>query len=311
MSGYVFLFPGQGSQYIGMGNDIDERYSSISGSLWNKAAAVLGFNLKDKVFNSTEEELKDTAVLQPAIFTLSAIICEVLKEKGIVPKAAAGHSLGEYAALYCAGVYNFEVGIKIVSFRGKVMQEAAVNNPGAMAAILGMEFEELKEACASVLMQTKGVLSPANFNSPSQIVISGDKPSVKQFIAMYSEKAKKIVELPVAGAFHSFLMKSAADKLSDYLKEIEFKAPQISLFQNIDGKSEKDAGKIKERLIAQTTGCVMWTALVNNLVSENFTSAVECGPGKVIKGLVRQISSGLKVESADTVDLIEKIGRSE
>jgi len=305
MSEKVLLFPGQGSQYIGMGKplfDIDKTTKEI----WSKANDILGYDLSKIVFEGTDEELKDTSVLQPAIFVVSYTIANYIINKGVKPIAVAGHSLGEYSALVVSGVITFEEGVKITSFRGKVMQEAAKNNPGSMAAVLGMAFDDIETICKEVVSITGKYVAPANFNSPSQIVISGYSESIDKFLELADGKAKKLVKLPVSGAFHSELMNSASEELEVYLEKLKFEIPKYPLYMNIDGKETSDILEIKEKLLKQTTGCVMWVDELKNISSLTQENLLECGPGKVLKGLARQIDRSIKVDSLETIEQIKK-----
>ena len=306
MSKRVLLFPGQGSQYIGMGKSLFDADKETQ-ELWAKANEVLGYDLSKIVFEGTDEELKDTSVLQPAIFTVSYSVANYLLKNNITIAGVAGHSLGEYSALAVSGAISFEEGLKLTSFRGKVMQEAAKNNPGSMAAVLGMDFEDINAICKEVVTETNKYVAPANFNSPGQIVISGYNESVDKFIELATDKAKKLVKLPVSGAFHSELMNEAATELKGYLATLEIKTPTYPLFFNIDGKESSDVEEIKEKLLKQTTGCVMWVDELKNVAALTDENLLECGPGKVLKGLARQIDRAIKVDSIETIEQINKL----
>ncbi len=306
MSKKVLLFPGQGSQYIGMGKSLFDADKKTQ-ELWKKAEEVLGYSLSKIVFEGTDEQLKDTSVLQPAIFTVSYSVADYLQRNSIEIAGVAGHSLGEYTALAVSGAVSFEDAIKLTSFRGKVMQEAAINNPGSMAAVLGMAFEDIDAICKEVVGITGKYVAPANFNSPSQIVISGYNESIDKFIELATGKASKLVKLPVSGAFHSELMNEAAVQLKDYLNNLEIKKPTYPLFMNIDGKQCDEPEAIKEKLLKQTTGCVMWVDQLKNISALSESNMLECGPGKVLKGLARQIDRAIKVDNVETIDEINKI----
>ncbi len=281
-----FVFPGQGSQSVGMGKDLAENFL-------DRANAVLGFDLKKTVFEGPEDELKKTEIQQPAIFTVSVAAFESLKAKGLSPVAVAGHSLGEYSALYAAGVISFEDGVQTVNLRGKFMQEAVPAGQGAMAALLGGDRETIANICKET-----GNVWPANFNSPGQVVISGTKDGVAQA----SEKlkaagVKKIIPLAVSAPFHCPLMQPAAEKLTAQLDKINFNDAKVPVYANVTAQPVTSASQIKQLLIKQVTGSVLWEDSVQKMVADGVNEFIEVGPGKVLTGLVKKIAPSVEVKS--------------
>ena len=272
----AFVFPGQGSQTIGMGRDFAEKYL-------DRANAALGLDLKKLCFEGPEEELKKTEITQPAILTVSAAAYEQLKDKA--PAAVAGHSLGEYSALVAAEAISFEDAVKLVHLRGKFMQEAVPIGAGAMSAILGADNKTIEDIC-----EQTGNVWPANFNSPGQVVISGKKESV----AEASEKikaagAKRVIPLAVSAPFHCPLMQPAADKLKVELAKIEIKEAKIPLVANVTADYVSQGAEIRKLLIKQVTSPVRWEESIHRMLSDGITDFVEVGPGKVLSGLIKKI----------------------
>ena len=262
-----------------MGKDLAEKFL-------DRANAVLGFDLKKIVFEGPEDELKQTAIQQPAIFTVSAAAFELLKAKGLTPTAVAGHSLGEYSALYAAGVLSFEDGVRTVNLRGQYMQEAVPAGQGAMAALLGGDRETIAHICKEV-----GHVWPANYNSPGQIVISGAKNDVDKAMAeLKAAGVKKIIPLAVSAPFHCPLMQPAAEKLAAQLDRIEFSDAKVPVYANVTARPATAASEIKQMLIKQVTGSVLWEDSVLRMISDGVSEFVEVGPGKVLTGLIKKIA---------------------
>ncbi|PYX87942.1 MAG: [acyl-carrier-protein] S-malonyltransferase [Acidobacteria bacterium] len=292
----AFLFPGQGSQSVGMGKDLAAAYS-VAQQTFDEADAALGYKLSQLCFEGPEEKLKLTEITQPAILTVSVAAFRVLREKGIVPAFVAGHSLGEYSAHVAAGTLNFADAIRAVCSRGKYMQEAVPVGEGAMAAILGMASDEVRRVCQEAAQD--GVCSPANLNSPDQTVISGSKSAVelsgsKSAVERAAElaksrDAKKAVMLAVSAPFHCALMQPAQVRLAEDLRKLNFQPMQVPLIKNIDAEPTSDPINAREALIHQVTGAVQWVNSMRKLIELGAEAFVEVGPGKVLSGLMRQI----------------------
>lgn len=298
----AYIFPGQGAQYVGMGKDLYES-SSPARRVFQIANEVLGFDITKLCFEGPQTQLNQTINCQPAILTFSIACLRALEDQAaeLLPKAAAGLSLGEYSALVAAGSLGFEDALRLVSRRAQFMEEASHNNPGKMAAILGLSKDEVQELCQATGIQV------ANLNCPGQVVISGKLEGVDKAIELAKKKgAKKAVGLDVSGPFHSSLMNLVAEKLSQELKEIEVSAPNIQVVANVTGRYEDSAAEIKENLINQVNHCVKWEDSIRLMSEDNITSFLEIGPGKVLKGLLRRIDPGLMVHNIeDTQGLLE------
>ncbi len=304
MSRIAFIFPGQGSQYVGMGRQLHEA-SPVARELFARADEVLGSPLSRICFEGPEEELVKTGNTQPGIFTVSAIIQTLLRERGIVPAAAAGHSLGEYAALYCAGALSFEDALLLVVERGRAMNEASEARRGAMSAVIGLSPEQVAAACAGAV--SAGIVQVANINSPEQVVITGEDAAVKTAgEAAAASGAKRVIPLPVHGAFHSPLMGSAADRLKRYLVNVKITPPNIAFVNNADARILEDPEEIRDSLARQMTSCVRWVESVERLMSSGIITMVEAGPGKVLMGLGRRIAKDIPVLPCETPEEIVK-----
>lgn len=279
----AYIFPGQASQYVGMTSDFYQ--SSESAKQWlDQANQILGIDILNIMFNGPDEALKQTEITQPAIFIHSVLVSTFLKTEF---HAAAGHSLGEYSALCAAGVFDFETGLKLVRLRGQLMQKAGEENPGTMAAVIGATNEAIEQACKEASVE--GIVQPANFNSPGQVVISGSVSGVRKAMELAKSKGAKIVkELVVSGAFHSPLMASASAKLGEALKSTEFKSPKVPVYLNVTGKPSQNPDEIKSLLLMQLTSPVKWEDSVRNMAADGITSFVEIGPGKVLQGLAKR-----------------------
>lgn len=279
----AYIFPGQGSQFPGMAKELYDT-DSRAREMFDRANEILGFNITDIMFNGTAEELKQTKVTQPAIFLHSVILAKCSPDFN--PDMVAGHSLGEFSALTAAGALDFEDGLRLVSIRARAMQKACDANPGTMAAVLGLQTERIEEICA----ETDGVVVPANYNCEGQVVISGSCDAV----AAASEKmkaagAKRALQLPVGGAFHSPLMQPAADELAEGIASVEFRQPVCPVYQNVTALPTTDPEEIRRNLLAQLTAPVRWTQTVLNMAADGADTFIETGPGKVLQGLVSKI----------------------
>ncbi len=302
----AFIFPGQGSQFVGMGKDFSDKFEKASG-LFKKADEIIGSHFSNVCFNGPEEDLKKTANTQPGLFVSSIAAYEYLKSNGILPDAVAGHSLGEYSALYAAGVFDFETGINLVKERGKAMNIAAEKNPGTMAALMGISIDKVEELCAEA--SSAGIVKPANFNSPEQIVISGDAAGVGKAMELAKQKgAKRALPLPVHGAFHSPLMDNAAEEMKKVLLSAKLNDAGVTFVNNADAKIIKDSESIKDSLSRQITSCVKWVDIINLLSNETGIEVfIEVGPGKVLSGLVKRIAPSKTCYNAGTIEEANKI----
>ena len=280
----AFVFPGQGAQFPGMGKALYEENPQAK-ELFERANEILGFRITDIMFEGTAEELKQTNVTQPAVFLHSVILAKTTPD--FAPDMVAGHSLGELSALVANGTLAFEDGLKLVYQRALAMQEACEINPSTMAAILGLADEKVEEICATF---TEEVVVPANYNCPGQLVISGSNKGIEIACEKMKEAgAKRALPLPVGGAFHSPLMEPAREKLQTAIEVTSFHTPSCPIYQNVSTTAVTDIAEIKANLIAQLTAPVKWTQSVQNMVADGATEFVECGPGKVLQGLVKKI----------------------
>lgn len=283
----AFVFPGQGAQFVGMGKDLYEN-NPVAKEMFDKANEILGFNITDLMFNGTDEDLRQTKVTQPAIFLHSVILAKTMGDD-FNPDMVAGHSLGEFSALVAAGALSFEDGLRLVSARAQAMQKACEKTPSTMAAVLTLPDAKVEELCASV---TEGVVVPANYNCPGQIVISGSIEGVDAACAkMLEAGAKRALKLKVGGAFHSPLMEPARAELADAIAHTDFHAPKCPVYQNVNAEPQTDPETIKKNLIAQLTAPVRWTQTIQNMIAAGADTFVEVGPGAVLQGLVKKISS--------------------
>ena len=288
----AYIFPGQGAQFPGMGKDLFEN-SKTAYDLFNIANEILGFRISDIMFDGSAEDLKQTSVTQPAIF-LHSVILALSNEDGILPEMVAGHSLGEFSALVVNKSISFEDGLKLVSIRANAMQKACENNPGTMAAVLGLEDNIVEKICGEI----NGTVVAANYNCPGQLVISGELNSIEIACEKLKEiGARRALVLPVGGAFHSPLMEEAKKELEDTINKTLFSNPLCPIYQNVSGHALSTENEIKENLISQLTSPVRWTQSINNMISDGATEFIEVGPGKVLQGLVRKISRDIKASS--------------
>lgn len=288
----AYIFPGQGSQFVGMGKDLYEN-SPLAKQMFDQANGILGFNITDIMFAGTDEELKQTKVTQPAIFLHSVILAAVNADQ-FHPDMVAGHSLGEFSALVANKTLSFEDALRLVAKRAFAMQKACEAVPSTMAAVLGMEDAKVEEICASI----DGVVVAANYNCPGQLVISGEVNAVnKACEALKAAGAKRALVLPVGGAFHSPLMAPAQKELEEAIHSTQFNTPICPVYQNVCAKAVSDPNEIKQNLISQLTAPVKWTQSVIQMTNDGATHYVEVGPGKVLQGLVKKISPAAEVAS--------------
>lgn len=289
----AYVFPGQGAQFTGMGKDLYEQ-SDLAKELFERANEILGFRITDIMFEGTADELKETKVTQPAVFLHSVILAKTMNET-FKPEMVSGHSLGEFSALVANGALSFEDGLRLVSKRALAMQKACEITPSTMAAVLGLEDKVVEEVCASI----DGVVVPANYNCPGQLVISGETSAVERACeAMKAAGAKRALILPVGGAFHSPMMEPAREELAAAIEATTFSQPICPVYQNVTANAVSDPNEIKKNLIIQLTAPVKWTQSIQQMTKDGATLFTEVGPGNVLQGLVKKIDKDAEVASA-------------
>ncbi|MBQ3690233.1 MAG: ACP S-malonyltransferase [Bacteroidales bacterium] len=288
----AYIFPGQGSQFPGMGKELYEN-SSVAKQLFDKADEILGFDITKLMFEGTAEDLMQTKVTQPCVF-LHSVISVLALGGDFAPEVTAGHSLGEFSALTAAGALSFEDGLRLVSKRAAAMQKCCESGQSSMAAVLGLEDSQIEDICAKVALQGQIVVA-ANYNCPGQVVISGTVSGVDAASKLLEEAgAKRVVKLQVSGAFHSPLMEPAKNELADAIAKTEFKTPKCPVYQNVNALAVTSPEDIKANLISQLTSPVRWTKTIQNIIAQGVSEFIECGPGNVLQGLMRKIDRGVK-----------------
>lgn len=293
----AFVFPGQGAQFVGMGKDLYDNVP-MAKELFEKANEILGFRITDIMFSGTDEQLKQTAVTQPAIFLHSVILAKSLGAE-FAPQMTAGHSLGEFSALVSAGALSFEDGLTLVAKRAAAMQKACEQNPSTMAAVLGLDDKTVEDICATI----DAVVVPANYNCPGQLVISGSNEGIDLACEkLLAAGAKRALKLNVGGAFHSPLMEPARIELETAIKAAPFAKPICPVYQNVDAKPQTDPQAIKANLIAQLTAPVRWTQIAQNMITDGATEFTELGPGAVLQGLIKKINKEAVCQSKQTLE---------
>jgi [acyl-carrier-protein] S-malonyltransferase len=305
MTNFTFVFPGQGSQSVGMLAELSQAHPVVLDT-FNQASEALGYDLWELVQQGPADALNQTDKTQPALLTASVALWRLWSELDVpIPTIVAGHSLGEYSALVCAGVIDFKEAVKLVELRGQLMQQAVPAGTGAMSAIIGLDNDKIAACCQQA--EDGQVVSPVNFNSPGQVVIAGNKEAVERAGILLKEAgAKRVMPLPVSVPSHCALMKPAAEKLAVALQGITFKQPEIAVINNVDVIAETDPEKIKEALVRQLFCPVRWTEVVEKMAAEGITLQVEAGPGKVLSGLVRRINKSLTAQVINDIATLEK-----
>ena len=306
MSKLAFIFPGQASQCVGMGRDLYEGFEAAR-RIYDQADELPPFDLKSVSFEGPEERLAQTQYTQPAVFVHSVAAAELLKERGIVPDAVAGHSLGEYAALVTAGVLRFEDALRAVSARASLMQEAGEQYPGTMAAIIELSDETVRAICEAVSREEDGVC-PANFNAPGQVVVSGTLAAVHRAMEQAKEAgAKRVIKLSVSGAFHSPLMDPVGRKMEEVLSGISFSPARIPVVDNVTADVVQAPDEIRDFLVRQLTHPVLWVASMRKLISMGIGTLIEVGPGKVLQGLMRRIDRSVRMLGVDRAEDVRSV----
>ena len=294
---HAYVFPGQGSQFSGMGKNLYES-NSLAKELFEQANDILGFRISDTMFTGADEDLKQTNVTQPAVFLHSVIAYKTLS--GVTPDMVAGHSLGEFSALVANNTLNFEDALRLVSIRAKAMQKACELNPSTMAAVLALADDKVEEVCADVLRETGEIVVPANYNCPGQLVISGSIIGIEIACErMKAAGAKRALILPVGGAFHSPLMLPAKEELAAAIEATSFNVPSCPVYQNVVAHAVTDPASIKRNLIDQLTGAVKWTQIVQSMIADGAKHFTEVGPGKVLQGLVQKVNKEMTVDGVN------------
>ena len=299
----AFVFPGQGAQFVGMGKDLYDSNAKAK-ELFEQANEILGYRITDIMFEGTDEDLKQTKVTQPAVF-LHSVLSALFETPSDQPeenrpRMMAGHSLGEFSALTVAGALSFEDGLRLVYARAMAMQKACEAQPSTMAAIIGLGDEQVEQICAHVSTLGKGVVVPANYNNPGQLVISGNVEAIEEAcVQLKAAGAKRALPLKVGGAFHSPLMQPAKDELQAAIENTEFKEPICPVYQNVDGKPHTDPAEIKQNLIAQLTSSVRWTQCVQSMIADGADDFTECGPGKALQGMIAKINREVSVHGIE------------
>ena len=301
----AFLFPGQGSQKVSMGYDL-YKYTDVGKEYFDLANDIMECNIKDIIFNGPDKKLKETLYTQPAIFIVSVIIGKILIDRGLMPAMVAGHSLGEYSACTISGSFSFENGLSLVKLRAENMQIAGKTNPGTMAAIIGMSFEDIQKICTTISKENS-IVVPANHNSANQIVISGNKPAVEEAMNQARNSGARLVkELNVSGAFHSPLMHSAKDALSEALDKTKINNANIPVYSNVSATATLKSDEIRLNLKNQIDSPVLWSSTIRNMKNDKASKMIEVGPGKILQGLTRKIDKDIQSMGMENLEQINE-----
>jgi [acyl-carrier-protein] S-malonyltransferase len=307
MSGTVFLFPGQGSQKVGMGRDYAERYPELAARWFDQADDILQLPLSRLCFEGPDDELRRTENTQPAIFVVSMAILDMLREAGLAPAAAAGHSLGEYSALVCAGVLTFAEALRLVRRRGELMAGVNERTPGAMAAVIGLPADQVDQLCEQARQASGGVVEAANYNEPGQTVISGAAQPVAQASELAAQAGARVVPLRVGAPFHCSLMSVLEPEFGAALDAVSFRDPVLPLVANVTGDYVRTGSEAREALRRQVAGAVRWTQTMSRLVADGYGTFVEAGPGRALSGFAMKIAPELPVHSTGELRRAERL----